>query len=76
MAFSNGDKVMKRTERLICGLFTQNRYQNLAIKAPTLHFPRITYHDAMQKYGSDKPDLRIPDEVSHFKLAAGSFKLI
>ncbi|MGB9824761.1 MAG: aspartate--tRNA ligase [Candidatus Hydrothermia bacterium] len=26
-------------------------------------FPRMTYHDAMTKFGSDKPDLRIKEEI-------------
>jgi aspartyl-tRNA synthetase len=33
----------------------------LSIELPS--FPRIAYADAMEKYGSDKPDLRIPLEL-------------
>ncbi|GIR40566.1 MAG: hypothetical protein CM15mP51_13460 [Porticoccaceae bacterium] len=31
------------------------------------NFPRITYKAAMDKYGSDKPDLRIPLELIDVK---------
>jgi aspartyl-tRNA synthetase len=63
MAFSNGEKVMTRIEQFILGLFKRNQRRELGIHPPTPSFPRMTYHEAMHKYGSDKPDLRIPDEV-------------
>jgi aspartyl-tRNA synthetase len=35
-------------------------------------FPRLTYQEAMDKYGSDKPDLRIPFEISDLtQIASG-----
>jgi aspartyl-tRNA synthetase len=67
MAFSDGENVMNRTERFIYSLFHNNEHQGLAILRPKPPFPRMTYHEAMHKYGSDKPDLRIPNEVGYLQ---------
>jgi aspartyl-tRNA synthetase len=39
--------------------FVQAAFGAAGITLP-IPFPRITYDDAMRKYGSDKPDLRLP----------------
>lgn len=46
---------MKAVEKIICWVWEYF----LQIKLPN-PFPHITYTQAMSKYGSDKPDLRIP----------------
>ena len=48
---------MAITERMIRQLFQTV----LAVDLP--EFPHISYADAMERYGSDKPDLRIPLEL-------------
>ncbi|MBV9576318.1 MAG: aspartate--tRNA ligase [Gammaproteobacteria bacterium] len=45
-------------EEMIRGLFTEI----LQVQLPT-PFPRMPYAEAMQRFGSDKPDLRIPLEL-------------
>ncbi|MGA1940961.1 aspartate--tRNA ligase [Arcobacter sp. YIC-310] len=52
MSFCNQEDVIKVAEKLIYDTFTACEKE-----VPTT-FPRITYADAMEKYGSDKPDLR------------------
>ncbi len=60
MSFVEQEDVFKVIETLFLKLF--KTFSNKKI----LHekFPRITYEDAMLKYGSDKPDLRNPLEIS------------
>ncbi|MBT1063110.1 aspartate--tRNA ligase [Bowmanella sp. Y26] len=56
-SFLDADGVMAITERMIRGLFKDLLNVDLG------DFPRMTYADAMQRYGSDKPDLRNPLEL-------------
>ncbi|QPG07206.1 aspartate--tRNA ligase [Salinimonas marina] len=55
--FLDADGVMAITEGLIRDLF--NKMLNVELG----DFPRMTYAEAMQRYGSDKPDLRNPLEL-------------
>ncbi len=57
-AFINEEVLMVTMEGLIRTLFKQ--VLNVELPDP---FPRITYADAMSRFGSDKPDLRIPLEL-------------
>ncbi len=59
MSFVEQEDVFEVIETLFLKLFKS--FSNKKI----LHenFPRITYEDAMLKYGSDKPDLRNPLEI-------------
>lgn len=58
LSFCDERMIQDITETLIISLFKVL----LAIELPT-PFPRLTYKEAMQRYGSDKPDLRIPLEL-------------
>ena len=52
MSFCTQEDVIKVAERLIYDVFTQ------CGKDVPSTFPRMKYSEAMEKYGSDKPDLR------------------
>jgi len=58
MSFVDEEDVMGTMERLVRTLFSEV----LHVELPS-PFPRITYADAMHRYGSDKPDLRIDLEL-------------
>ena len=52
MSFAGQEEVIKISEDMLKAVFSACGH---SIQTP---FNRITYHDAMEKYGSDKPDLR------------------
>lgn len=60
MSFVTQDDVFAVAESVIHGVFTSFS----TIDVTDYPFPRIKYADAMLKYGSDKPDLRNPIEIS------------
>ena len=59
MAFSGQEDVFSVMEPVIYNTFKEFSDKKIA-KYP---FPRIPYKEAMEKYGSDKPDLRNPLEI-------------
>jgi len=59
MSFVEQDELFAVLEEVLAGLFGE--FSKKRIDATP--FPRIPYAEAMVKYGSDKPDLRIPIEM-------------
>ena len=57
-SFLSQDQLLEMMEQLMVRLFKE--IKNIDIPTP---FQRITYQDAMDKYGSDKPDLRFGLEI-------------
>tara|TARA_B110001450_G_scaffold55434_1_gene51986 strand:- start:406 stop:2193 length:1788 start_codon:yes stop_codon:yes gene_type:complete len=56
MSFVEQEDVFKVVENLLVNTFKEFSHMKILFNK----FPRITYKDAMLKYGSDKPDLRNP----------------
>ena len=70
MAFADQDDVFAVLEDVLPPIFAKYGAYHVASDAP---FCRIAYRDAMDRYGSDKPDLRIDLEVQDMTaLVAGS----
>ena len=60
-SFIDEEEIMSITETMISNIFAEH-------KGITFDkFPRMTYAEAMDRYGSDKPDLRIPLELVEIK---------
>ncbi len=58
MTFVNESDVQSMIESLMCKIFSE--VKGIELKKP---FLRMTYDEAMSRFGSDKPDLRIPLEL-------------
>ena len=71
MAFVDQEDVMAMAEKVIAAIWKSAGYD---IKLP---IQRITWQDAMDKYGSDKPDVRFGFEIKDISDIAGdcSFKV-
>ena len=60
-AFLDEEEIMSITEGMIRKLFKELKGVELG------EFPRMSHYQAMLRYGSDKPDLRIPLEMVEIK---------
>ena len=60
-SFIDENEIMKLSENMISRVFNELLDVDLGT------FPKISYCEAMSRYGSDKPDLRIPLELIEIK---------
>jgi len=76
MSFMSQDEILELNEGLVCHVF--KTVKGIDLSRP---FPRLTYAEAMERYGSDKPDTRFGLELvnvsdllkdSGFKVFAGA----
>lgn len=72
MSFSTEEDIMDMNEGFLKYLF--NRLFGIEM---TEKFPRMTWHEAMERYGSDKPDLRFGFELCNLSetLAGTAFRV-
>ena len=57
MSFANEEDIFAEVEKVMREIFKQTK------GIDNLEFPRIKYVDALDKYGSDKPDVRFGNEM-------------
>ena len=69
MSYTTQDEVLDLVEGLYAGIVEQLTQKRLLAKP----FPRLTYFEAMDRFGTDKPDIRFGLELNDVsQLAAGS----
>jgi aspartyl-tRNA synthetase len=65
MSFVTQDDVFDAIEPVLFEIFDENK-KNQEIKVSNYPFKRIPYNESMEKYGTDKPDLRNPLLISDY----------
>jgi aspartyl-tRNA synthetase len=65
MSFVGREDVLSMTERLMAHVFAQTMAMDLDTP-----FPRLSYEEALEKYGTDKPDLRFALPLQDFSAFA------
>jgi aspartyl-tRNA synthetase len=63
MSFASAEDVMRTVEAVVKRLWTELLGATDLPEA----FPRMSYEEAMSKYGSDKPDLRLGSEIQRIE---------
>src|SRR5699024_8320138 len=58
LAFADEEDVLAVAERITRNVWAVGGHE------PPASFPRVTYEEAMRRYGSDKPDLRFVLEIT------------
>ena len=65
MSFVTQEDVFEAIEPVLFEVFDQNKKHN-GISVSPYPFKKIPYHESLEKYGSDKPDLRNPLIISDY----------
>ncbi|MED5384924.1 MAG: aspartate--tRNA ligase, partial [Cyanobacteriota bacterium] len=78
MSFMDQEEILELNESLICAIW--KAVKGIELPRP---FPRMTWHDAMERYGTDRPDTRYGMELTNvsdivqdmgFKVFSGAVK--
>lgn len=66
MSFASQDDILDLNERLMRHVVKASMGRDISVP-----FPRLTYRDALDRYGSDKPDVRFGLELTDLSLIFG-----